>query len=82
MHGVDYRFVVEMDLVIDMADEFERLYGISERADDLIESIMEEPPSRFDSVLLSVEGDVAYFIVTPPRKWTEGLAMVMKLARV
>lgn len=81
MHG-DYRFVVEMDLVIDMADEYERLYGVNDRADDLIESIMEEPPSRFESVLLNVEGDVAYFIVTPPRKWVDGLAMVRKMVRV
>lgn len=78
----DYRFVIEMDLVIDMADDFERLYGISDRADDMIEAIMEEPPDRFDHELLAVENNTAYFIAMPPRKWVEGLAMVRKLARV
>ena len=78
----DYRFVIEMDLVIDRADDCERLYGISDRADDMIEAIMEDPPERFEHELLSVEGSTAYFIAMPPRKWVEGLAMVRKLARV
>lgn len=78
----DYRFVTEMDLVIDMADEFENLYGISDRADDMIEAIMDSPPERFDHELLAVEGNTAYFIAMPPRKWVDGLAMVRKLARV
>lgn len=71
-----------MDLVIDMADEFERLYGINERADDLIEALMDEPPQSFEQELLGVDGMTAYFIVKPPRKWVDGLAMVRKLARV
>lgn len=78
----DYRFVIEMDLVIDMADEFESLYGISARADDMIEAIMGDPPERFDHELLNVDGMTAYFIAMPPRKWVDGLAMVRKLARV
>lgn len=78
----EYRFVVEMDLVIDMADDFERLYGISDRADDMIEAIMEEPPEWFYHELLAVEGNTAYFIAMPPRKWVEGLAMVRKMVRV
>lgn len=78
----DYRFVVEMDLVVDMADEFERLYGLNDVADALIEALMDIPESRFDSVLLNVEDDTAYFVVMPPKKWTEGIAMARKLARV
>ena len=81
LHG-DYRFVVEMDLVIDMADEFERLYGINERADNLIEALMDEPPQSFEQELLGVDGMTAYFVVMPPRKWREGIVMARKLARV
>lgn len=78
----DYRFVIEMDLVIDMADEFEAMFGMNDKADRLIEVIMDSPPERFDHELLAVEGNTAYFIAMPPRKWVDGLAMVRKLARV
>lgn len=81
MHG-DYRFVVEMDLISDMADEFEALYGLNAAADALIDAVMEFPPECLDHVLLNVDGDTAYSIAMPPRKWVEGLAMVRKMARV
>lgn len=68
--------------MIDMADEFDRLYGINDRADDLIDALMEEPPQSFEQELLGVEGMTAYFIVKPPRKWVEGLAMARKLDNV
>ena len=77
-----YRLIVEMELVIDMADEFERLYGINDRADLLIDALMEEPPPFFEQELMCVDGNTAYFIVLPPRRWRETLEMVKKLARV
>lgn len=83
----EYRFVVEVELVRDMADEFcmimDTYEGInSERVCAYIDALMDAEPESFETVLLNVDGPVAYFIAMPPRKWVDGLAMVRKMVRV